>query len=247
MPAPKQKYNELVDVINTIAQQQPVDQVAVARVRAEAKRLLNSDPASAHVVLGILAGLEGKVDAVREHFRVALEVSPSARWARSNHVNALVSVAEFRKAARLAAVYSAEAPLDVELLRLALGLNMTVGSFRQAKTLSDRLRLLLGAAEEAVQDVDQVLKIMKDESIVQEEIERAVDVAIEIARGRKLSPDGSQVTVENDDDRFLSIELKTRVPASEIADLNFELANLLAAEPSFSRPDKVIISFAPMK
>ena len=72
------KANELLAQLTPIMRSPVVDEVALRRIGAEAKRMLRSHARRAHVVLGIVEAVRGDATATREHYRIALKLGPEA-------------------------------------------------------------------------------------------------------------------------------------------------------------------------
>ena len=71
VPARATKASELAEQINAITCADEANDLALRRIEKEAQALMAADPAGAHTALGALAVLQGSIDDVRRHHRIA--------------------------------------------------------------------------------------------------------------------------------------------------------------------------------
>ena len=135
------KADELIGRLGTVASADTADELAIRRIQNDAKRLMNSDPAGAHTVMGGVAALLGNLDEVHTHHRVALGLKPSP----ITHFNYSVSLSLLGEMdGALDAIKSglAETPDNPWLVAHTIRLAMEAAHFTEALGFCDCLKRL---------------------------------------------------------------------------------------------------------
>jgi len=136
-PVPAQKGRELVDQAAEIARSPELDEVALQRIAAEARRLMASNAVGAHMVLGIVAAIRGDAALVRKHYEIALGLDRSAvTW--FNFSMSLAAVDEHSDALAVALRGLEHHPDDAALTDRAADAALESGRFVEAEKLCRR-------------------------------------------------------------------------------------------------------------
>ena len=136
-PVPARKGSELVDQAGAIARSAALDEVALQRIAADARQLMNSDAAGAHMVLGIVAAVRGDAARVRKHYGIALGLDRSAvTW--FNYSMSLAAVDEHSDALAVARKGLVGHPDDAALTDRAAEAALESGRFMEAEELCRR-------------------------------------------------------------------------------------------------------------
>ena len=136
-PVPARKGGELVDQAGEIARSAELDEVALQRIAADARQLMVSDAAGAHMVLGIVAAVRGDAALVRKHYGIALGMDRSAvTW--FNYSMSLAAVDEHAKALAVAHEGLEVHPDDAGLTDRAAEAALESARFLEAEMLCRR-------------------------------------------------------------------------------------------------------------
>ena len=125
-PVPARKGSELVDQAGKIARSAALDEVALQGIAADARQLMNSDAAGAHMVLGIVAAVRG--DAALDRSAVT--------W--FNYSMSLAAVDEHSDALAVARKGLVGHPDDAALTDRAVEAALESGRFMEAEELCRR-------------------------------------------------------------------------------------------------------------
>ena len=125
------KANELLTQVGSIAHSAVVDELALRRIAADARRLMRSDALWAHILLGTIGAVRGDGDATREHYRIALDLgSDVAIW--GNYATSLALLDENQAALNVAREGLRVHRSDPSLLRQAVHVALMSGSIEEA-------------------------------------------------------------------------------------------------------------------
>ena len=83
------KAGALIDELERLEFSEAFDDLAIRRLSRQARALMPHDAMGAHTVLGGISGIEGNEDEVREHYRIALELSGRSPTVLANYATAL--------------------------------------------------------------------------------------------------------------------------------------------------------------
>ena len=140
-PAPQSATAELVERLAELHALASVNEVELRKLQQDARRLIRSDPAGAHTVLGGAASLQWNVDAVHDHYRIALQHLDTA-IVRHNYSVSLANVEERTDAFAEATAAHGRAPDDRYLLGHAIERAVDAGRFNDAHQLCTRWNAL---------------------------------------------------------------------------------------------------------
>lgn len=93
MIQPVSKLNQWITQLSLLAQQTPIDELALRRIEYEVRQLLNVDAASAYMLLGVISSIRHDELASREHHERALRLRVDAL----NHENYGNSLGHLRR------------------------------------------------------------------------------------------------------------------------------------------------------
>lgn len=122
----------LIDELERLELSEAFDDLAVRRLSREARALMPHDPMGAHTVLGGITGIEGNADEVREHYRIALELSRRNRMVLGNYATALGRAGELDEAFPTIMEAHQRAPDDVAILKHAILVAIQGGWFGES-------------------------------------------------------------------------------------------------------------------
>ena len=194
--------------------------------RNEAQHLLVQDPGNAHMVLGMIASLEGREEEACQQHEAALRYGWNALYAL-NYAVTLQSFCRYDDALRQAQNVMDKEPLDLEAIKVALKNAYFAGRFRLAGQLIAEYRKrvpgpLINDQAEIETGIQSIQPLMEqsgltDEQIVtmQQPVWALVRTAIE--NRTKVSVDDF---VGNDDQMFLSRTIRLPLVFEEAQALN---------------------------
>ena len=136
------KADALIEELEKLEDSERLDDLAIRRLSREAHALMPSHAAGAHLVLGGIAGIEGDATKVREHYRIALQLSQRELTVLSNYATALGRAGEFDEGFAATMEAHQRAPDDMTLLSNAIHIAVQGGRFRESLTLCDTWKKL---------------------------------------------------------------------------------------------------------
>ena len=128
MTIPAKKFSQHIDKLNELAQSDPINELALQRIKNEANRLLDSDKAGAFMLLGAIASLLRDEKALHRQHLAALHWTDDKAWALQNYSNSLLWVEDFSGALEIAqkAYELDHSPDSLSLMiRSAVGIGLT--------------------------------------------------------------------------------------------------------------------------
>ncbi len=133
--AKARKATALMEELERLDTSERLDDLEILRLAHNAKALMASDPAGAHMVLGGVAGIKGDAASVHEHYRAALHLSQRELAALNNYAIALGRAGRFDEA--LPAIMEAHrrAPDDAFVAENATSVAVQGGHFTESLTL----------------------------------------------------------------------------------------------------------------
>ena len=126
------RASALIDELQRLELSEAFDELAVRRISREARALMSHDAMGAHTVLGGIAGIHGNEEKVREHYKIALEVSGRAPTVLANYATALGRAGELDEAFPAMMEAHQRAPDDIGLLRGAIFMGIQGGWFEES-------------------------------------------------------------------------------------------------------------------
>ncbi|MGC8492014.1 MAG: hypothetical protein ACP5SH_09780 [Syntrophobacteraceae bacterium] len=92
IPAPKTKLNELLEQLNRLAHEGgTLTDMELQRFKREAQSVRRANPAEGYLLLGILAGFEGKAEDMHHFHKLAIQLSPGESYYLGNYMASLLN------------------------------------------------------------------------------------------------------------------------------------------------------------
>ena len=131
------KAGALIDELERLDFSEALDDLAIRRLSRDARALMPVDAMGAHTVLGGISGIEGDAVGVREHYRIALELSRRNPSVLGNYATALGRAGELDEAFPAVMEAHRRAPDDLTLLGHAILVAMQGAWFREGLRLCE--------------------------------------------------------------------------------------------------------------
>ena len=225
LSAPASKVAELVERLAAIADADQINEVSLAKIRSEAMHMMHSDAASAHTVLGCIAGLRGDAKGAREHHRIAVQLRADV-LARYNYAVTLSLLEENEEALRVSMEALAQAPGSLALLDQAIKLAMASGHFSDATSLCTRWETLSPDRPHEAADTARLLKAQADEGVFTEDgVQELLEIASSIQRNLSIRSVRSFISSDPEDPSSFLVERRVRATPSQAAAMNEALAD----------------------
>ena len=129
------RASALIDELERLELSEAFDELAVRRLSREARGLMAHDAMGAHTVLGGIAGIHGDKHKVREHYKIALEVSRRDPTVLANYATALGRAGELDEAFPAMMEAHQRVPDNISLLRHAIFVGIQGGWFERSLDL----------------------------------------------------------------------------------------------------------------
>lgn len=225
-PTRATKAQVLVKRLTTIADAEELDEWGIRRLKREARALMDADAVAAHIVLGGVAALEGDVAAVREHHRIALQLSGNSVEALRNGAASLSRVGEMNDAFEAILEAHESIPDDPYTLNAAISMAVQSAHFQKARELYRRWRELF--PDEPLEDETSTHKAadaVENRVFSEERAQKVVQLAHQVRRSAKVrSAGGSVLALHGEPDSFL-FEIKVRTSSESAVELNEKFAD----------------------
>ena len=139
MPAPLPKATELAERVAELGlgRAPVVDELALRRIAADAKRIASTDGANAGAVLGRVAALQWNIVELKRQYELAISMNDSAT-SRRDYAMSLFLVGEAGSAYKMAHDAWRRAPGNPAVIEQLVVAAVHDARFRQAKTFCDR-------------------------------------------------------------------------------------------------------------
>ena len=230
-PTRARKAQELVKSLTTIADAEELDEWGIRRLEREARALMDADAVAAHIVLGGVAALEGDIAAVREHHRIALQLSGNSVEALRNGAASLSRVGEMNEA--FEAMLQAHESIPDEPCALNAAISMAVQSahFHKARELYRRRRELF--PDEPLEDEASTHKAagaVENRVFSEERARKVVQLAHHVRRSARIrAAGGSILALHGEPDSFL-FEIRVRTSSQRAVELNEKFADRIVTD-----------------
>lgn len=244
MPAAAPKAAELAERVAELGAAPFVDELALQRIAAAAKRVLPTDAANARALLGRVAALQWNVRELKRQYELAISVEGTAtsRW---DYATSLFLVGETEQAYRMAHQAWQRAQDNPAVLGQLVGAAVHDARFRQANAFCDRWSKLMPREKPLLGGVVEGLAKAVGQGVFSEEgARRVLRTADTIRCEARIRPDGFVIVPSLDEPGSFLYEYRLIAPSAAAANLNETLA-LRWAESAESMADPGL-KFLPM-
>lgn len=164
MALPKRKTHQLMEELNN-ASGLTIDEFSLNRIKFEAEKLRNSDPAYAYVVLGMVYTLKGNEAEMRNNFNTALSLDKSDKNILDNFATSLARFAHFvESAGYYRSAYDIES-YDLKLLKYSMIYSFFGGNFNEVSNLISKYGKLTKNDFSAINYMCEALEIVEKHHI----------------------------------------------------------------------------------
>lgn len=219
-PAARPKANELVEQLSGLTKSGVAAELPMRRLRNQAQNLMDSDPAGAHTVFGGVAALDWDFEAVRDHFRIALQhdAGPSTYY---NYCVALTNVEATAEAFDAAQSAFRQAEDDKFLLGNAIEHAAKSAHFSVANDLCRRWASLSSEKSHPLSSVLQDLeKAIEKRTFDEEGVREVLGLMSTVQRSEKARTQGWMIHQDADDSSSFHYRNHVAVTAENIARVN---------------------------
>lgn len=208
-----------------------IDEFALGRIAADARKLMSTDAANAHAVLGRVAALQWDVDGLRRHYRAAISLSDSAlnRW---DYSTALFLVGETEESYEMVRDAWQRAPDDLSLLNSLIVGAVHAARFREAQEFCERGRKLAPKHDLPLASVvAELAQAVREGEFSEEGAREALRTADSLRSDARIRPNGVVVVPSRDEPGSFLFEYRLITSPTSAGDLNEALALRWAQSP----------------
>lgn len=227
---PEEKHQELIDRINELTRQRQADEFTLGSIEMKARALIQTDPVSAHVLLGMIATLRRDEKEMRDCYSRAMRIEPENEWTQLNFANSLRNFYRLKEALGKYESVFMKNQGNVEVLRKIVALRLDSFHLKAAKDDLSKLRKL--APEVPVNNEDIILSLAdftEREGIEDGQIQEVVRNVLELYPQSREKMFLTRITHHlEDEDEWVSIHLELDEPVEAIVEKNVELAETMA-------------------
>lgn len=231
MSAPLPKASELADRVAQIGQDPVIDEFALRRIAADARKLMSTDAANAHAVLGRVAALQWDVDGLRRHSRSAISLGDPvlSRW---DYSMSLFLVGEIEESYEMARDAWQRAPDNLSVLDHLIVSALHAARFEEAQVLCDRGRKLAPKRDLPLAIVvGELAKAVRQGEFSEEGARETLQAADSLRSDARIRPNGAIVVPSRDEPGSFLFEYRLITSPTSAGDLNEALALRWAQSP----------------
>ena len=230
-PTRATKAQELVRRLTTIADAEELNEWGIRQLEREARALMDADAVAAHIVLGGVAALKGEVAEVREHHRIALQLSGNSVEALRNGAASLSRVGEMNEAFEAILQAHERIPDDPDTLSAAISMAVQSAHFQKARELYRRWRELVPDVPlEDETSTHKAADAVENRAFSEERAQKVVQLAHQVRRSAKVRGAGGGVlALHGEPDSFL-FEIRVRTSSEGAVELNEKFANRIVTD-----------------
>lgn len=222
---PARKADALIGDLERLDRSYVLGDLAMSRLSRDARTLMNTDAIGAHTVLGGIAGIEGDAAKVREHYKVALELSGRTLQALGNYATALGKAGEVDEAFKTIMEAHQRAPDDLQILRHAILIAVQGGQLQGSRSFYEQWNNLQPARRMNEEAPMSNAAAAAERGVFSEEaVQRVIRIAHQVRLAAKVRYAGSSIhLVCGEPDRF-SFKLYVHTSTRLAVDLNTQFA-----------------------
>lgn len=184
MHHPQEKASVLIEEINAMINSDACDEARIVAIEQEAQSIANAGCFyQAKQVLGMIAGMRGDVQGVRQQFEAAMRASGNDILVRLNFARALSNVQQIREAICQIDEVVSFAPDDVDVLLMALDIHQKAYDVSEAEMLIERISRL-GMKhlipEETIDKLDGLADLLENNGVSWESVTDRIELATSV-------------------------------------------------------------------
>jgi len=226
----KPKGVELVERINSFTSDDRKNTFLLESIKKEAKILVQSDPARAYMILGMLSCFENDMSEVHSNHQNALKLSPSDYEANLNYAQSLHVTGYFSKAKEYAEKIINKNPIGA--LNFLIKNSMMSCRFSDVLNWIDEYKKINPQQNHENEKLTKLITFLfKDKNIIDDDVEHLQKLAYSLLHKNEIYfTDKKMGILEDEESRWLSYMILMDEPVSRIVDLNEKLAKRMADE-----------------
>jgi len=243
MAIPAPATNALIDRINALVAEANPSELAIARIKAEAKALLKVNAAGANAALGMIAGVEGDREGVVSYFDKAFRLEPGNIIALKNYVIALTKVGLISDVAVRAVELARRSSDDIDALQTAYEALMYALRLSDAKTVWGRLESMnaeIAKEREAGFAIEPTLQLLESRGSRDEDLASLAQVAANAIHDKGFAISGHEL--QTDASGALRFVFQVQCSDDAIPDLNWAIAEAVVSKFDDTLDDIVTFS-----
>ncbi|VAX16427.1 hypothetical protein MNBD_NITROSPINAE03-1682 [hydrothermal vent metagenome] len=244
---PKLKSEEFFERIANLSQEDRNNVFKINALRKDAEALVKNDPFSAYMLLGMLSGIEAKMNEVRDYFNRVIKISPNSYIGYYNFAIALHSNGFHSEASTHAIKANELNPGDTKILDLLVNNYLASGRYRDANDWLQKWdRVMPKKPHKETNILRQIYPFISEQKIADDDVERLQKLAYSLLLENNVSiTEKRMMILEDEESRWLNYMIGIDEPVTEIVDLNEKLAERMADEDlPASLTSNVVIMFS---
>lgn len=231
MSAPMPKTSELADRVAQMGEDAVIDEFALRRIAADARKLMSTDAAGAHTVLGQVAALQWNVVELERHFRSAISLGDPV-LTRLNYSTALFLVGEAEQSYKIAHEAWRKAPGSLPVLDELITSAIHFACFEEAQALCDHRSKLAPKQDLPIASVvTELANAVHQGAFSEEGAREALRAADSARRDARIRSDGVMIVPSLDEPGSFLFEYRLIASPTVAGELNEELSLRWAESP----------------
>jgi tetratricopeptide (TPR) repeat protein len=249
MPQPKEAAYELIEHLNDLVLRGERDELAIHRVKREAERLKNTDPASAYLLLGMVACLERDLSSSRKYHQKAL----NARNDFVTNINFALSLARLGAISEATPYFERAVkiqPENITALEMLIDNVLTACRFRCTRDLLRKWKSLNPDKEHRLEkDIVNYVSILEGNKVSDEEAETLLKLASDQMLANSLYPSFTNPVAEieifeEDSIKWVDYSINIQGKVDDVVEMNCRLADVVAENVAPKVLKSIVIRYA---
>jgi tetratricopeptide (TPR) repeat protein len=193
---------EFWEQINHLLATDRRDPVILSRLKNQAHDIFNLDAYEGHIALGVIASLEGNVEAIHAHYQQAIEDFSRKPELVASYAESLARVGHFSPAAELMLEAYYLSPSTLNYLDKAIQLCGIVGRFQFiSELLRIRGKINLWQTPPFATNIEQILQWMKQNQVTDDQLEKQINLALSLLQQYHILITPRHVEIALDEDQ----------------------------------------------
>ena len=241
IPSAQTKQNKIINELVELSFEQRYSPFVLNKYKREAKQLLNIDPGSAHMIMGIVASLECNLNELHHQFKASLRSIEDRVTCLKNYVYVLERLARYEEALAIAKQAYEQYPHHPLAINTYSKTSTYYGAFRRALQTLFELETHICEKPPFLNLLSSIVEFLDSKNITDDNLQQFVKTTTDSLISRNVYVHNVTFEYHSGDD-WLRYEYFIDVDDDELADIEEEIDKKMGDIPEHVR-DAIIFEF----